>query len=286
MPLTAEKRKIVAEKLLGLLSYNREPLASPLGQYRRLDIGYVLEYADPQHRAATNELKTLFEEWKSDKEDISFWDWLEKHAKGQDLNRVDYLDDKERAAREVISVGGQLRWAQSNEEVHTEKNETTKNGQGWAAFVISPDDKLYVASHLPEKFHHSSFLSGAPVKGAGELVICKGQMRVFTPKSGHYKPPLSHTWAMACWFRDHRMGGGVTLVMPDNDNVIFCHLHQFIKNPWAYDEDAQAPKLKTKTLSSTKEPPLPYSVVVNYIPEWARYSNIGFCLSLLQKNYP
>jgi hypothetical protein len=41
-------------------------------------------------------------------------------------------------------------------------------------------------------FHHSSFLGGAPVLGAGEWQVRTGLLRLITAKSGHYQPEMRH----------------------------------------------------------------------------------------------
>jgi hypothetical protein len=60
--------------------------------------------------------------------------------------------------------------------------------RGFAIFVMSPDGKLYAGSHKIGLFHHSSFLAGAAVAGAGEMKVEKGKLKFITNKSGHYKP--------------------------------------------------------------------------------------------------
>ncbi|MCC7007040.1 MAG: hypothetical protein IT497_10425 [Ottowia sp.] len=70
----------------------------------------------------------------------------------------------------------------------TEKMSIGENEAGWAAYVLSPQNKLYIHSHIPGKFHHSSFLSGLPVQAAGTIKInSKGKLIAITPKSGHYR---------------------------------------------------------------------------------------------------
>ena len=54
-------------------------------------------------------------------------------------------------------------------------------------YVMSADQKLYVAQRH-EVLHHSDFLKGAPVLGAGEMIIRSGQLRYLSNQSGHYRP--------------------------------------------------------------------------------------------------
>ena len=52
----------------------------------------------------------------------------------------------------------------------------------WGTFYFSSSPKK-------GKFHHSSFLAGAPVAGAGEMLICQGKLIFLNNQSGHYQPP-------------------------------------------------------------------------------------------------
>ncbi|QQS11322.1 MAG: hypothetical protein IPK81_17290 [Rhodospirillales bacterium] len=62
-----------------------------------------------------------------------------------------------------------------------------RNGLIW---VLSQEGRLY--SHIPkiDRFHHSSFTSGAAVKSAGMWIVDNGVVREITPLSGHYRPSL------------------------------------------------------------------------------------------------
>ncbi|GBE93478.1 hypothetical protein [Nostoc cycadae] len=78
-----------------------------------------------------------------------------------------------------------------------------------AIFVMTADGKIYVADAVAEaekgadkqspeaeqydRFHHSSFLRGAPVAAAGELLFTNGILQGVTNQSGHYRPGVIHT---------------------------------------------------------------------------------------------
>ena len=62
------------------------------------------------------------------------------------------------------------------------------SGKGHAIFVMDPKGNIYVGRHDVGKFHHSSFLGGKPVGGAGEMVVRNGVLEKVTTKSGHYQP--------------------------------------------------------------------------------------------------
>jgi hypothetical protein len=60
-----------------------------------------------------------------------------------------------------------------------------------AIWVMDADDRFYVSSlYSPGQFNHSSFLAGAPVKSAGEVIIKNGKITHISSRSGHYRPPI------------------------------------------------------------------------------------------------
>ncbi|TWU57656.1 hypothetical protein [Rubripirellula reticaptiva] len=58
--------------------------------------------------------------------------------------------------------------------------------------MLSPIDVFYTGSHIIGQFHHSSFLRGNSVKGAGEWMVKNGTLKIITSKSGHYRPQKIH----------------------------------------------------------------------------------------------
>ena len=61
-------------------------------------------------------------------------------------------------------------------------------GDGFGIYVMGRDGKFYSNSHKIGLFHHSSFLSGGDVAGAGEMKVTGGNLEWITNKSGHYFP--------------------------------------------------------------------------------------------------
>lgn len=56
-------------------------------------------------------------------------------------------------------------------------------------FVVDPYGNFYFSKFsFPTVFHHSSFLAGNAVAGAGEMVISHGRVISLNNESGHYKP--------------------------------------------------------------------------------------------------
>ena len=92
---------------------------------------------------------------------------------------------------------------------------------GFTGFVLSMSGDLYIThQHAVEQENgdqlsvfHSSYMSGLPIRMAGELKISGGKVEIVNSRSGHYKPPL----AMFVNFIKHMMMLGVKIesVMPD-----------------------------------------------------------------------
>lgn len=63
-------------------------------------------------------------------------------------------------------------------------------GDTRAIFVMDRYGNIYASNdHAVGRFHHSSFLGGKPVAGAGELKVEDGVLKLISDKSGHYRPP-------------------------------------------------------------------------------------------------
>ena len=101
-------------------------------------------------------------------------------------SQVIYLNEHDRKEFEVALVGGKVFSADA--PLDTSLIPTDKE-KGLAIYVIGCDFKMYIGPYKLGRFHHSSFLSGAPVLGAGEIRTDKeGTILEMTTRSGHYKP--------------------------------------------------------------------------------------------------
>jgi hypothetical protein len=69
-----------------------------------------------------------------------------------------------------------------------------KGGVGYAAYVFSEHGDLFIAEHLDGEWHHSSFLSGNPVRCAGMIKIVQGKVTGVNNHSGHYRPRTRHLY--------------------------------------------------------------------------------------------
>ena len=181
-----------------------------------------LEVLDPQHRRG-QELMYHFMDWeRDDRFQGNFWDYLNKLDPEQldELQKfkVTYVDNL--AFRDLFIVnfaGGLMRSCMSPtvqnmimsnaalDQVKANAGEklldtTTWNSQslngvesvGWGAFVLSPAEVLYVGEHKNAKFHHSSFLCGAPVLAAGMIKVKQGRVVAIHEKNGHYRSQEHH----------------------------------------------------------------------------------------------
>lgn len=70
---------------------------------------------------------------------------------------------------------------------------THHSGDGRAMFVMDEHGNMF-ASNVQQVgyLHHSSFLGGRPVAGAGEIVVENGKLMLISRKSGHYQPHTEH----------------------------------------------------------------------------------------------
>ena len=189
----------------------------PVG--RKLDKHYILERAGKSHfvghnltqakmrwdvEVNRNATKLDFDEWINyvwipQSEDDPTGVYIKYHtsipgkyqaapaAVGQlDKQRVKYCDAEERKDYVITIRGGQVRDA-TGSLYHTGSKQTHFSGMGWAIYVIDHSSNWYSASHRVGHFHHSSFMSGGPVKAAGEIAVDQGRAVAITNKTGHYK---------------------------------------------------------------------------------------------------
>jgi hypothetical protein len=148
-----------------------------------------------------------FNIWKDADTSLDFNAWLKSAAcrqnpKIQELEqseaqrggalRIDYLTAKETARYEIhfLNDAHGVYLVRAGQRFLTEHEQTLfRERTGRALFVLTLDQKLYAASQIFGKFHHSSFLRAKPIAAAGELITDKaGRLKGFTFNSGHYRP--------------------------------------------------------------------------------------------------
>jgi hypothetical protein len=99
------------------------------------------------------------------------------------------VERKDRHRYELVSEGGTFHQGGPDKPGYdTSGKFSIFMKSGYAIYVMSPDGKFYAEGHKPGLFHHSSFLAGGDVAGAGEMKVENGSLKVITNKSGHYQP--------------------------------------------------------------------------------------------------
>ncbi len=109
---------------------------------------------------------------------------------------VDYLTTEKAASYRLFANHGVV--YRNND--HTQPFDTTHARTLWtpdggrAIFVMDADGHLYSSpEHVLGRFHHSSFLAGQPVAGAGEIQVVQGRVQLLSDHSTHYRPARRFT---------------------------------------------------------------------------------------------
>lgn len=136
-------------------------------------------------------LPLTFEEWKAQQDDSIL----------NDPAPFILLDEKSREIYRTICDSGML--TRNLKTLDTSFDKTLHSGNGYAIFVIGPDQDLYTGSHIGGVFHHSSFLGEGAVMAAGEIKTNKnGQITELSSKSGHYRPTDKENQFMLNYFKN------------------------------------------------------------------------------------
>jgi hypothetical protein len=102
---------------------------------------------------------------------------------------VKMLGDAERERFRVFSGGDGKLYGTNGSALDTSGAWSEHRGSGYAVFVMDSQGNMYAApEHEFRSFHHSSFLQGEPVAGAGEIKVSNGNIEAITSTSGHYRP--------------------------------------------------------------------------------------------------
>ncbi|WP_157592017.1 hypothetical protein [Solirubrobacter soli] len=177
-------------------------------------IAYWLEAIDPLHRPGQM-LAEYFQEWSKavsgeaprsaskpaepgtelESEHTTFWEFLDSRPEIEE--RVTYLrDPAEREQYRLRFDGGGLYQKHPHRGLTTFDTASGRaaysGASGWGIFVVSMGGAFFAGLGQEGKFHHSSFLGGAPVSVAGELRGDDGILEGITPMSGHYRPSNTH----------------------------------------------------------------------------------------------
>lgn len=107
--------------------------------------------------------------------------------------KVRYYTPAERDATRLRAFGGLLYTDTARSRpLDTRGMESHFSGLGYAVYVMGQDGNLYASNHTRGYRHHSSFLAGGEVAGAGELAATGGRLTFVSNKSGHYCPAVAH----------------------------------------------------------------------------------------------
>lgn len=154
-------------------------------QGKALSPDYLIEVGTQKH---LYEVDTYLDEWEKSDTQLNFDDWMKQTHDNVALKEVQYLTtDAERLPYRLDFKNGKA--LRENVPFDTTTETTEHSGVGSAIFVIDANRQFYAGSHIRGTFHHSSFLGGAAIMGAGEIKTNdKGEITHITNKSGHYKP--------------------------------------------------------------------------------------------------
>lgn len=175
---------------------------------KTLNEGYTQELVTGYYPEQLDHAKEAYESGDST---LPFINWLEvNRPELSKLQKVAYLkSNQERKNYQIFFSDGVVQ-TRSSRKVQYETKETQKtqekvklvpfdtthestehSGKGTAIFVIGANKQFYAGSHIRGQFHHSSFLGGEAIMGAGELKTnSEGKILEVSNKSGHYKPNL------------------------------------------------------------------------------------------------
>ncbi len=184
------------------------------------------------------EFNKFFQTWKKSESTINFNSFLdhEEQFSRSTLERVIYLESSERAQYEVTFQDGKL-FYQNKPLVTAELSSGSL-----PIFVISPEGKMYVAVPKVGEFHHSSFLGGASVRGAGEIETDhEGRLIKITTKSGHYKPGKKQLLNTIKFFSSKEISlDAISLIEVSETNKFYRNANKYLVSNGMIQEDGIA----------------------------------------------
>jgi hypothetical protein len=212
-----DDRRLVPESNAGL------PLSNAHLQFHgdiTIRHNYWMEAADPLHRfwgGAPDSADRLFDHWlncvSTSSTNVDFFAFVDHHKDGlMTMNDYKDLRDILYAEKGVRYMTNEERWRfrvkfdpqtklamrRDPKSYHLRKDKKLKpfstrglqtlfSGDDVAIWVCSEKNYFYSHSHKLGKLHHSSFMGGENVQGAGEWAVSDGQIVLITHKTGHYR---------------------------------------------------------------------------------------------------
>jgi len=108
---------------------------------------------------------------------------LSKMIVSGEKNKVKYLTTDEALLYELKVYKGRV---YVNDKLYSTN---LNRSRPHSIFTVSLDGRIFICDCDDlNVFHHSSFVSGEPVRTAGELFVIDGRIIAVNNKSGHYKP--------------------------------------------------------------------------------------------------
>jgi len=166
---------------------------------------YQSEIFDSQHRYG-REIQKFFDVWKSSHASEDFDHWMHKLDAGEEVSgkklleeqrllqangtpiaipKVSYFTKSELPAYELhVDTSGCISNKKNGLETLFHSKDDTKESA--IAFVISPDNKMYVAPYERGALNHTSFLAGGAALCAGVFHCTAGKITSIWDDSGHY----------------------------------------------------------------------------------------------------
>lgn len=117
-----------------------------------------------------------------------------EHIPGNSIwgTAVRYLNKSQRETFKLTVKDGKLYDSEGN-LFDTSGSHSLHSADPRAIFVMDSHGNIYASTeHTRGIFHHSSFLAGGDVAGAGELKVSNGHLQLISDQSGHYRP----SWPM------------------------------------------------------------------------------------------
>lgn len=130
--------------------------------------------------------KAVLKQWENSRSSKSLEEFLLTHVDDNDVkylktHTIKYVSPKKIHKHLVTFEDGKIKIGGK-----TPKDE-------WYMFVLENEPKRLLAGiKKTGSFHHTSFVSGAPVACAGEFEIEDGKVKSILLRSGHYRPTEKH----------------------------------------------------------------------------------------------
>lgn len=161
-----------------------------------LSLGLDFCYARENALAADGakfETRELLEKYQGEERVCTNWQEAEqgccKASQGNPL-LIRYLSEEERQEYKLKIVDG-VAHLNGSQLPHLHPEEDPKTEREYI-FAMDADGQIYIIENSPLtacRFHHSSFVGGGPVAGAGHITIRDGRIISVNNFSGHYHPP-------------------------------------------------------------------------------------------------